>query len=88
MTIKEYNFLRRSAYESALEIEEINKAVSTSGVAYIYEVEQGTSHVVLVLTNKAQLNDNALLAHGIKEPSAASVRLVMSLNRQTKCATF
>ena len=90
MTVKEYNKIRAAVFQAALENSaEVEEAIRVEGVAYIYDVQAlPDKHVVLVLTHQAQLNDNVLRKLGFDNPEAATARLVMTLNRQTKCATF
>jgi len=87
MTVKEYNALRHSIFCAAMEAPEIEDAVNNSGVAYIYDVWQGENHTVLVLTAKTQLNSNTLIENGF-DPELTDTRLVLKLNRQTKCVYF
>lgn len=88
MTKKEFNQLRAAMYSEAMKNAEIAEAVSTSGVCYIYEVEDSTGqHSMIVLSAKTQLNDNTLRAHGIA-PETAKVTLKLTLTRQTKVASW
>ena len=88
MTIKEYNRLRTAVFAAAMEIPDIADAVKTSGVALVYELRQlPDKHEIVVLTQRTQLNDNLLRAHGFS-PAETDVILKLKLNAQTKCADF
>lgn len=86
MTIREYNQLRRDIYDRAIQEAEVAQAIKSSGTAYIYEIEQGDKHAVLVLSHRSQLNDAVLRDRGISEPAAAEARLVLTLNQPIKSA--
>lgn len=88
MTIKEFNKLRRSVYDLSMENAEIAAAVNATGTAYIYEVECGDKHEVLILSHRSQLNAAVLKDAGFSSPDDATARLCLTLNRATKCATF
>lgn len=88
MTIREFNKLRRAVYDQAMENQEIADAVNVCGEAFVWDVRSGDKHAFLVLSHKAQLNDNVLREHGICDGENAVSKLVLHLNRKTKCADF
>lgn len=88
MTVKEFNKIRRSVYDLTMENAEVAAAVNTTGTAYVYEVECGDRHEILIFNHRSQLNDAVLKEAGFASPDAATARLCLTLNRATKCATF
>ena len=81
MTKKEYNSMRTALYTAAMEIEEVREAVETTGGAFVYEIYQLPDlHKFVVLTRKAQLNENTLRENGF-DPVMATCKLKLKLNR-------
>ena len=88
MKIADYNKLRAAVFMEATKNPEIADALRCSETCYLYDVADGKQqHGILVLTAKTQLNDNTLAAEGF-DPATARAERVLTLNRQTKCATF
>ncbi len=88
MQIKEYNKFRTAVFSAAMEIPDVADAVKTAGIALVYELTQlPDKHEIVVLTQRTQLNDNLLRAHGFSPAETAAV-LKLTLDRQTKCAAF
>lgn len=86
MTVKELNTIRAAAYAAANEVPEIRHALDVAGVAYVFDVQEGDHHELLVLTARTQLNDNTLAAHGFT--ADAAVHTLLKAQRQTKSIKF
>lgn len=88
MTVKEYNKIRREVFDVAMQNDEIRRTVEENGVAYIVDMtEPSGKHGFLVLSQKTQINDSVLEEHGF-DAETTTAKITMTLNRQTKCATF
>lgn len=88
MNIKEFNTIRRAVFDAAIQIPEIADKLCATDTVLIYDLTQlPDKHIILPLNYKSQLNDNTLRAHGFN-PDRVIVKVVMSLNRKTKCATW
>ena len=87
MTKKEFNQIRTAIFEEAIKIESIKKSLELSPNVYIYELTQADKHKYIELTHKTQLNDNTIRENGFN-PEIVNVKLIMTLNRATKCASF
>lgn len=86
MTVKEFNTIRHAAFVAAMEIEDVRDAFATNNIVYIYEVTDGENHRVFALSYKTQMNNETLRTNGFTEN--ARIKLVMTLDRTTKCAQF
>jgi len=88
MTIKEYNTIRRAAYDAALQIPEIADKMCAADELLLFEITQlPDKRAFLPLAYRSQLNDNTLREIGF-DSNRAEARLVMTLNRKTKCASW
>lgn len=88
MKIADFNNLRHDIFSEAAKLPEVSDALRLNNIVYIYEVTDGKQqHGVLVLSAKTQLNDNTLAQNGF-DAATARAHLVLTLNRNTKCATF
>lgn len=88
MKIADFNNLRHEIFSEAAKFPEVSDALRHNNGVLVYEVTDGKQqHGVLVLTAKTQLNDNTLVQNGF-DPKTARAHLVLTLNRDTKCATF
>ena len=88
MKIANYNQLRAAVFMDATKDPEVADALRYSDRCCLYDVIDGENqHGILVLTARTQLNDNVLTENGF-DPATASAKLVLTLDRKTKCATF
>ena len=88
MTVKEYNKIRTAVFDAAMEIPDIRDAVKTEGVALVYELTQlPDKREIVVLTQRTQLNDSFVSAHGFS-PAETRAVLKLKLTARTKCADF
>lgn len=88
MRISDFNKLRAAIFAEAMKNPEIADALRYNNRCYLYDVTDGNQqHGVLVLAAKTQLNDNTLTQHGF-DAATARADLVLTLNRDTRCAAF
>ena len=88
MKIADFDKLRHAIFVEATQNEEVFEALRVNNIVYLYDVTDGKQqHGVLVLTAKTQLNDNTLAQNGF-DAATARAHLVLTLNRDTKCANF
>lgn len=85
MTKKEFNTIKRAAFDAALEIPEVAEELKYGGV-YIYQLwELPDKHAIITLNYKTQLNSVTLRKYGF-DSERVSAELVCYLNPKTKCA--
>ena len=88
MTIKELNKIRGDIFSAGLENAEIKKALDVAGIAYLYELtELPDKHASIVLTARAQMNDNTLRERGFT-PENTKAKLLLTYHQQSKTVTF
>lgn len=87
MKVKEMNGLRHMMFVEAMKIEDVRNALSTSDTAFVYDITERAKHRIEVLTRRSQMNRKFLTDLGFN-PDQCGVELVMTVNRQTKTASF
>lgn len=87
MKVKEMSRIRHAMFVEAMEIDDVRNALAISDTAFIYDIMEGTRHGIEVLTRESQMNRKFLTDLGFN-PDQCKVKLVMTVNRQTKTASF
>lgn len=87
MKVKEMNRLRHMIFVEATQIEDVRNALATSDTVFIYDIREREKHRIEVLTRESQMNRKFLTDLGFN-PDECRVELVMTVNRQTKTASF
>lgn len=89
MTTKELNKIKTTVFNLCIEVmtpEELTFFDGGHNSAYLYEISEGTKTARIWVAYKTQINANTFKAHGFTESAKAT--LLISLNKQTKCADY
>ena len=90
MTIKNYKAVKSSLFATVLdnlsECEKERWNASGTTRAYLAEITEGSRHEIMLFTAKTQINSNVLAEMGYGDKS--DVRIIITLDKQTKCAYF
>lgn len=82
MKIKELNKIKLNLYNEFLKIEEVQELLKCNSILYIYEISEGSKHVVKCFTNENQVNDDFLKNNGFTKN--AFVKKLYTIDKQTK----
>lgn len=82
MKVKELNELRRKLYEEIIKDEEVSKELRNSEQVYLYEIEEGSKHEIIVISKPTQLNISLLKEQGFSDK--AYIKMIYTINKKLK----
>ena len=82
MKVKELNELRRKLYEEIIKDEEVSKELRNSEQVYLYEIEEGAKHEIIVISKPTQFNISLLKDYGFSDK--AYIALIYTINKKLK----
>ena len=82
MKVKEINLFRRKMYFEIIKIKEVAEELKNSEQVYVYNIEEGTKHEIIVISKLTQLNNSFLKEHGFSEK--AYVKRLYTVNKKVQ----
>lgn len=82
MKVKEINLFRRKMYFEIIKIKEVAEELKNSEQVYVYNIEEGTKHEIVVISKLTQLNNSFLKEHGFSEKPYA--KRIYTVNKKLK----
>lgn len=79
MKIKELNKIRLNLYNEFLKIEEVQELLKYNNILYIYEISEGSKHVVKCFTNENQVNIDFLKNNGFTKNAFIKKLLLVNI---------
>ena len=65
MTVKELNLLKRKMWDVLMENPEISHKIKTCGKAIVYDIADFNNHIIMIVNNPKQINNNTISEKGI-----------------------
>lgn len=82
MKVKEINLFRRKMYFEIIKIKEVAEELKNSEQVYVYNIEEGTKHEIVVISKLTQLINSILKEHGFSEKTY--VKRLYTVNKKLK----
>lgn len=82
MKTRELYDFRRKMYDEIIKIEDVKEALKFNNQVYIYNIMEGTNHIIKVFTMPSQLNSNFLKENGFTDN--AFIERIYTVNRKVK----